>query len=429
MNSITRARHFVESLRTLSQRTARDWRCCPYCGQTETHKHGTYTRRPWTLQGRQTVAVARHYCRRCRRTYSETSAEWVRKGWYTRPVRRMALDQWQHTGTSLRRTAEWVRSLVGQQERWLRWHPWGEREAGREVCPLGASSVHRWLDQAGARAEQTVPEQLASVASSGVLGADGLWARLRAGGQRVVLALSDSVSGLLYPPVVVAGEGEATAWQQLFTCAATAGLDLSGLRGITSDGAQGLGAYLREHLRGVNSQRCVWHVWRQLGGELARAVARAVKGLPPEAWAEARRQVRQELGELLGQVLNAPHAERAEEALARLQAHAQGGGLARQLNELLDRLFVYQLPEQRGLGRVGPEWLWRDFRLRLSRGRNAGSEERLARMALVWALYHNFTPAQVRQEVKRRYPRAGQSPLELAGVPPAGLSYLDALEV
>ena len=45
---------------------------------------------------------------------------------------------------------------------------------------------------------------------------------------------------------------------------------------------------------------------------------------------------------------------------------------------------------------VSPEWYWRDFRLRLSRERNHRSEPRLERAALLWAIYHNFEPAQWR---------------------------------
>ncbi len=82
-----------------------------------------------------------------------------------------------------------------------------------------------------------------------------------------------------------------------------------------------------------------------------------------------------------------------------------------------------------GLGRVGPEWKWRDFRLRLSHGRNHRSLARLERAALRWAIYHNFEPAQRRSERKRTYRRPGQSPLARAGIPPGDVSYLDALAV
>lgn len=43
-----------------------------------------------------------------------------------------------------------------------------------------------------------------------------------------------------------------------------------------------------------------------------------------------------------------------------------------------------------GLQRVSLEWCWRGFRLRLSRGRNLRSEQRLERAALLWAAYHSF---------------------------------------
>ena len=90
---------------------------------------------------------------------------------------------------------------------------------------------------------------------------------------------------------------------------------------------------------------------------------------------------------------------------------------------------VHLLHYYRGLQRVTPEWYWRDFRLRLSHGRNHRSDQRLERAALVWAIYHNFEPAQRRSEHKRHYRYPGQSALEVAGAPPGKVSYLDALGV
>ncbi len=87
---------------------------------------------------------------------------------------------------------------------------------------------------------------------------------------------------------------------------------------------------------------------------------------------------------------------------------------------------MYLLAFNQGLVRVSPEWAWRDYRLRVSRGRNHGSDPRLERASLVWAIYHNFTPAQCRSERKRHYRRPGLSCLEVAGAPPGQVSYLDA---
>jgi hypothetical protein len=119
----------------------------------------------------------------------------------------------------------------------------------------------------------------------------------------------------------------------------------------------------------------------------------------------------------------------ALQARAGLRAHPLGGTLATTLAAVLDAALVHTLPYHDGLVRTGPEWCWRDVRLRLSRGRNHRTDARLARAALVWALYRNFERAQRRSERKRRYRRPGQSPLVLAGLPPGDISYLDALAV
>ena len=140
-------------------------------------------------------------------------------------------------------------------------------------------------------------------------------------------------------------------------------------------------------------------------------------------------RLRRELAALVRGVLNAPSEAAAQVALAALAAHPRGAGVAQAVREHLDAALVHLLRYNRGLVRVGPEWFWRDFRLRLSRGRNHGSYVRLERAALVWATYHNFQPAQRRSERKRQYRRAGRSPLEMAGVAPGEVSYLDALAV
>lgn len=82
------------------------------------------------------------------------------------------------------------------------WRPLAAAPPG-EPCYLAASTVHRWLDRAGVAAQASVPGQLQDLAQSAELGTDGLWARLRGGATRVVLLLlADSVTGLLWLPVV-----------------------------------------------------------------------------------------------------------------------------------------------------------------------------------------------------------------------------------
>ncbi|MBI4491405.1 MAG: hypothetical protein HY690_01245, partial [Chloroflexi bacterium] len=370
MNSIERGKAFVQGLRELAGRSAWDWRRCPHCGESLTCKWGYYTRHPWTLAGRQAVRVPRHHCERCRRTYSEQSALLVRGGWYAREVRRCTIDHWQHVGTSLRRTAEVARSWLGRQERWLLWRPLDPPPPEATRCCLSASTVHRWLDRAGKVAQQSVPGQLAGVPTSGQVGTDGLWARLRGGTKRVVLLLVDHASGVLWPPVVVEGEEADSAWERLFARARQAGVDLDALRGVTSDGAWGLLGYLQRRL---DHQRCVLHLWRNLAGELARQVNAAATGLAGAAAEAARAQARTELVALLQRGFDAATEAEALAALAELAAHRLGAGVARALRKDLDAALVQLCRYNQGLLRVAPEWCWRDFRLRLSHGRNHGS--------------------------------------------------------
>ncbi len=432
MNIVERGRAFFQGLRALAERKAWEWRRCPRCGETETCKWGSYERRPWFLRGRETVRVQRHRCHGCERTYSEGSALLVRGGWYAREVRRSAIDHWQHLGVSTRRTAEVLRSWLGQQERWQIWRPVAPAPTDATACHLSASTVERWLDQAGATAKAGVAEQLVGIERSGQMATDGLWARLRGGTKRVVLALVDTVTGVVWPPVVVAGEGTAAAWGTLFARAEQAGLVLSEVRGIASDGAIGLESYRRRALPWVSLQRCVFHLWRGLRGDLANAAATAATAAADLGKAAAQRaaaQTRRTLIDLIRAVYDASTEAEARLALARLAAHEHGQALAELVAVHLDAALVHRCGYNQGLGRASPEWLWRDFRLRAGHGRNHGAEQRLERAALLWAIYHNFQPAQDRSERKRTYRHPGRAPLSLAGLSPGDSSYLDALAV
>lgn len=429
MNIVERAQAFYQWLRESVAKTAWEWKRCPHCGSMVTVKWGSYERRPWYLEGRHVVKIQRHRCKECMKTYGETSPLLKRGSWYAREVHRCAIDHWQHGGTSLRRTAELLRSWMGKQERYLLWRPLAAEPREEVRCHLAASTVHRWLDKAGVKAAESVAGQLAGIVQTVAAGSDGLWAKLRGGGKRVVLLLCDSVTGVVFPPLVTQGEESATSWQQLFVRAQQAGLDLAQLRGVTSDGAKGVIAYLRESLAWVQHQRCVWHLWRNLKGPIAQAVQAACAELEGEAAKRKGTQVRKELGNLIHTLMDALDYAQAEQALQQLRHHPVGASIAQTLNVVLDRIMVHSLDYYQGVHRVTPEWCWRDFRLRLSHGRNHGSAQRLERAALLWAVYRNFTPAQERYERKRRYRHPGLSPLAVAGFPHPKISYLDALEV
>jgi transposase-like protein len=423
MNIVERGRVFLQSLIAVAGWGAWEWKRCPHCGSMLTIKNGSYRRRPWLLAGRQEVRVQRHLCHQCGRTYGEQSALWVRGSWYGREVHRAAIDHWQHLGTSLRRTAEVMRSWLGRQERYLHWCPLAEEAEEGERCHLAASTVHRWLDRAGQAAQASVPGQLEGISQSGLLGADGLWVRLRGGAKRVVLMLTDSVSGVVWPPVVAHGEESVGPWQRVFEQARQAGLAWEEIRGVTSDGAKGILSVLHRHLPWVQHQRCVWHILRNLSGMIAQAAALQERN------EEVRDPVRAELTRLIHGIIDAQDYAQAEAALVRLYSHPQGSAIGHFLNQQFDRILVHLVAYYHGLQRVTPEWCWRDFRLRLSHGRNHGSDTRVERAGLVWAIYRNFEPAQERSERKRHYRHPGLSPLHVAGVPPNRITYLDALGV
>lgn len=429
MNIIERGKKYLQSLQELANRTLWDWKKCPKCGSMDTNRWGTYMRNPWFLDGRGEVKVQRHKCKTCGVTYSERSPLLKRGSWYAREVHRSAIDFWLHGGTSLRRTAEFMRSWLGKQERYLFWLPLAEEPPASEQCHLSASTVHRWLDQAGVKAQESVAGQLEGIADTRSAGVDGLWAKLREGGKRVALMLTDSVTGLVFPPIVAQGEESARSFRQLFARVEQAGLDLEQLRGVTSDGAQGLVSYMKRTLYWVQHQRCVWHLWRNLKKPIAAAAKRASVGLGKAAARLKRKEIRQELGKLIHHVIDAASYAQAEQALEALRQHPFGAEIAHFLNLHLDNIMIYSLDYYQGLQRVTPEWRWRDFRLRLSHGRNHGSEQRLERAVLLWAVYRNFTPAQERYERKRNYRHPGLSPLAVAGFPHENISYLDALEV
>jgi hypothetical protein len=349
--------------------------------------------------------------------------------WYAREIHRCGIDQIQHCGCSLRKAAEWIRSFTGRQERWLKWRPLDREPADELQCHLSASTLCRWMEGAGEAAKASVPGQLEGAVCSGQVGTDGLWAKLLGGAGRVVLMLTDTVSGLVWPPVIAKGESSERGWGEMFQRALEAGLDVDGLRGMVSDGATGLVAYLSHKLEWVNHQICVFHKWRGLRGELAKAEAEAGIGLAGEAAKKAGEQVRKELASLVHGVMDAGSEAEALAALAKLSAHSLGAGLAGKLGAALDGVLVHLLRYNQGIVRVAPEWNWRSYRQRLSRGRNHRTDECLETASLVWAIYHNFERRQWRSEKKRTYKRRGQSPLEMAGLAAGRASYLDALGV
>ena len=329
--------------------------------------------------------------------YSERSALLVRGSWYAREVHRCAIDHWQHVGSSARRTAEVLRSWLGRQERWQLWRPLDRPPAERERCHLSASTVERWLDRAGRRPRRTVGGQLAGCAELGA-----------AGDRRAVGAAAgrDHAGGACCWSTASAGwSGRRSWWPRrgdgpalgdgCSTARTSGGAGAETLRGVASDGAPRAGE-LPDGGAGVGQPPALrLPPLARPGGRAGarrrrRGRRRRWPGRPPTA---ARRQARREL---VGLVRGGPG--RPERGRGPGGAGRPGGARARGRPARAGRRAPGGRPGPPAAATTAawrarrPEWLWRDFRLRLSHGRNHGSEQRLERAALVWAIYHNFTP-------------------------------------
>ena len=69
------------------------------------------------------------------------------------------------------------------------------------------------------------------------MGTDGLWARMRGGGKRVLFLLVDTVTGVVWATAVAAGEDAAEEWGKLFARVKEAGLSWEKIDALVSDGA------------------------------------------------------------------------------------------------------------------------------------------------------------------------------------------------
>ena len=222
MNIIARGLAFLQWLVSLSQRSAWDWRRCPQCGSTVTCKWGRYrapARGFWRGgSGSGCSAIA---ARRAARPIRSSRRCWC--GAVGMPgkciaVRLIIGSTW---APSLRRTAEVLRSWLGHQERWLLWRPLDAEPASAAIW-RPARCIAGWMGRAR-RPKRAWTGNSAALAQTQAVGTDGLWAKLKGQAQRVVLLVVDSVSGLVYPPVVAQGEESAGPWQRLFERASRPG--------------------------------------------------------------------------------------------------------------------------------------------------------------------------------------------------------------
>ena len=225
MNIIERGRAFLQSLQALAGRSAWDWKRCPACGSRLTIKNGGYLRQPWTFRGReQGPAGATPSVPRLRQVVlGAIGAAGVRGSWYAREFILQC-------GGSLAARADVVAAhggvsvfVAGSAGTLAHVAARGGNAAGRTLLS-GCQYGNRWLDRAGVAAQASVPGQLQDIAQSEEVGKrHGLAGPVARRRDPVVLLLADSVTGLLWPPVVAEREDQAAPGQRLFERARQAG--------------------------------------------------------------------------------------------------------------------------------------------------------------------------------------------------------------
>ncbi len=207
---------------------------CPHCGSRVTIKYGWYTRHPWELWGTgdgtgTAASVPRVPADVCRDFAVVSTAELVLSGGAAGGGGSLAAP-----GHVLRRTAGSDAFVDGASG------------ALATMAPAGVAprwTVHRWLE--GVRGNGRLREACrGNWRGSGdqELGTDGLWAKLEGGKVvRVVLMASGQRQ---WPDLSACGGTERGARGRMGRLAGAhaqaAGLDLQKLRGICSDGANGL---------------------------------------------------------------------------------------------------------------------------------------------------------------------------------------------
>jgi len=159
MNIIERGRAFAQSLRELAGRT-RGTGSAALVWHNADDQEWQLPAAAVFLSGRQTVRVQRHLCHGCGKSYASG-----RRCWWGElvcaEVHRAAVDHcstWEQPAAHSRGAA----LVDGRQERWQLWRPLDD--VGGERCYLAASTVQRWLDRAGQRAQASVDGQLRGIA-------------------------------------------------------------------------------------------------------------------------------------------------------------------------------------------------------------------------------------------------------------------------
>ena len=437
MTIVTRARDFLTTLLSRAERPR-----CPNCNGSLWKRHGSYSRGRRCLDELQLdVAIQRYQClnQRCKKTWSHRPAWLMPRRWYGRDVIRKSLDLGVDATTSWRELTEVVRGEITGAGRALRWAPWRRPKLGAERVRLSHTTVWRWYQMAAERAGEAKSKAgRYSGLFSGVLATDESWGWVKGivegVGQKVsfgIQALMDGQNRLVFGLSRLKGETEEDL-RKGFERLGVVGVQLEKMVLLLSDGLATYEAVLDMlNLGRVARQRSVFHLWRTLAKHIE--VFRAERG--DEAAKALREGVRA--------VWDAGSERAAVVALYALNGAYEEDPYAGRVVGFVRSTFVaatYHLKGTvLGAGRTSNvvEWLWRRFKRRMRLAQVFMGEDGPDQFLALFELYVNFHRYQRRRERKRRYPYAGQCPLEIAGevveVEVNGrrrvLSWIDALEI
>jgi len=275
----------------------------------------------------------------------------------------------------------------------------------------------RWFQQAAKKAEQEeVRTDRYQGLFSGVLATDESWGWVKGlvegVGRKVgfgVQVLVDGQSRVVFSLRRLQGESE-EALRAGLEGLAQRGVNLQEMRVWLSDGLLTYLAVLDMlGLALVPRQRSIFHLWRNLAGELkAYQVARGQEAVD-------------ELREAIRAVWDAKSERAAVVGLMKMMAKYGQDPLAAKSVWLVHTTFKEATLYLKGivpdLARTNgvAEWVWRFYKRRMRLVQCFMSDDGCYGFFALYELYLNFHRYQVRKERKRRYPYPGQCPLQIGG--------------
>ncbi len=413
MSIVTQSTSFLASLLAPSRRPV-----CPHCGSLVWKHAGYYHRGKRCLDGLEAeVSIPRYRCKDCGRTWSERPA-WLSPGkWYGRDVIRMSLDLCLDGTTSWRQLSSLVHGVLTGAGRGLRWAPWHRPRPGAERIRLSHTTLWRWFQEAAEKAqkEQATRARYEGL-SSGVLATDESWGYLKGWLEGVcrkvgfgVQVLVDGQNRVVFSLGRLVGESE-EALRAGLEDLGQRGVNLAQMRAWLSDGLSTYLAVLEMlGLSLVPRQRSIFHLWRNLAGEIkAYGVANG-----QEAADELRAAIRA--------VWDAGSEGAAVVGLMKLIGMYGKDPLASKTVWLVHTTFKEATLYLKGvvpdLARTNgvAEWVWRFYKRRMRLVQCFMSEAGCDNFLALYELYLNFHRYQVRKERKRHYPYPGHCPLEIGG--------------